>query len=56
MRKEDGHLRFMYLKQAVAIIKEWKASGRAGLTTETFPACVQSMGALLNWLVICKKV
>lgn len=35
-----------YLKKAREIFVKWKASGNAGLTSETFLACIESMGAV----------
>ena len=46
MRHEDGHVGLIYLQKAIAVFQKWKKSDKAGLTNETFAACLQSMGAL----------
>lgn len=44
---EDGdHPGLQYLEEAKNILEEWKQTGNAGLTHETFSACIQTMGAL----------
>jgi len=55
MRIEDGHPGLVYLKEAVEIFTEWKTSGRAGLSTETFTACIQSMGALQDLAIYLQE-
>lgn len=37
-----------FLQSAVGIFKQWKLSGRVGLTRETFTACIQSLEAMLS--------
>lgn len=37
-----------FLEKAIDIFKQWKASGQAGLTSETFTACIQSMEAMMD--------
>ena len=34
------------LEEAILIFREWKQSGKARLTAETFKACIQSMTAI----------
>ena len=46
LTSEDDHSGRIYLAKATKIFQEWKISGLAGLTTETFTACIQTMGAL----------
>ena len=43
---EKDHPGLKYLEEARVIFQEWKQSGKAGLTTETFTACIQSMTAI----------
>ena len=40
------HVGLSYLQEATEIFKEWHSSRKAGLTTETFTACIQTMSAL----------
>lgn len=51
LTNEDG---WKFLCTAVNVLKQWKSSGRAGLTKETFTACIQSieaMSALAEYLL-----
>ena len=43
---DDGSIGFQYLEEAKHIFDEWKQSGLSGLTSETFPACTQTIGAI----------
>ena len=36
----------MYLQQATEIFERWRSSRKAGLTSETFTACIQTMSAI----------
>ena len=40
------HVGLSHLEEATEIFKEWHSSRKAGLTTETFTACIQTMSAL----------
>ena len=46
---EDGskNCTLQFLENAIAIFKQWEASGLSGLNSETFTACIQSMEAML---------
>jgi len=43
---KDDHAGLMYLQKAKEIFEQWQSSRRAGLTTETFTACIQTMRAI----------
>ena len=43
---DDSQPCAQYLKQATEIFIKWKLSRTAGLTSETFTACIQTMGAI----------
>ena len=43
---DDGSIGFQYLEEAKHIFDEWKQSGLSGLTSETFLACTQTIGAI----------
>ena len=36
-----------FLKTALAILEQWKASEQSGLNSETFAACIQSVKAVI---------
>ena len=46
LRIDEDHAGLQYLKRAKDIFVKWKESGTAGLTNETFTACIQTMNAL----------
>ena len=49
---------FAFFSRAAEFFKQWKSSGRKGLTNETFLACIQSVDAMLalsTHLVQAKK-
>ena len=43
---DDDSIDFQYLEEAKHIFDEWKQSGLSGLTSETFLACTQTIGAI----------
>ena len=49
LRLTDGNpnISFQVLCNAIAIFKNWKSSGQAGLTQETFTACIQSLEVMI---------
>ena len=46
---EDGSSDYtlQFLREALAIFKQWKACGQSGLTAETFIACTQSLKTMV---------
>lgn len=42
----DDSIGFQYLEEAKHIFEDWKQSGLSGLTSETFVACTQTIGAI----------
>ena len=46
-----------FLLKALAIFKQWKASGQSGLTADTLIACTQSLEAMvaMNFYLINKR-
>ena len=47
-KNENGHPGEKLLVEAVEIFKAWKLSGNIGLTSETFTACIHTIGAILE--------
>ena len=45
-KSEDGHPGLQFLQEAIVIFEKWKKSRNAGLTSETFMACIQTMRAV----------
>ena len=43
---DEDQVSWRFLQKARDIFVEWKKAGTAGLTTETFTACIQSMSAM----------
>ena len=43
---EGDHAGLLYLQQATEIFERWRSSRKAGLTSETFTACIQTMSAI----------
>ena len=46
MRADGDQAGLQYLAKATNIFVNWKKSGTAGLTSKTFAACIQTMGAI----------
>ena len=47
-KNENGHPGEKLLVEAVEIFKAWKSSGNIGLTSETFTACIHTIGAIVE--------
>ena len=45
-KSEDGHPGLQFLQEAIVIFEKWKKSRNAGLASETFMACIQTMRAV----------
>ena len=43
---EGDYASLLYLQQATEIFERWRSSRKAGLTSETFTACIQTMSAI----------
>ena len=43
---QHEHPGVKYLQEATLIFQEWRQTGKPGLTTETFTACIQLMTAI----------
>lgn len=44
---QGGHPGKQYLEEAVTIFEEWQQSGQAGLSPDTFTACIHTITAAL---------
>ena len=44
-KTKNGHPGEKILSEAVKIFKAWMSSGNIGLTSETFTACIHTIGA-----------
>ena len=47
-KNQNGYPAEKLLVEAVEIFKAWKSSGSIGLTSETFTACIHTIGAILK--------
>ena len=45
-KTENGHPGLDFLQEAIIISEKWQQSRNAGLTSETFMACIQTMRAV----------
>jgi len=43
---ENNHAKLLHLQKAKKIFEQWQSSYRAGLTNETFTACIQTISTI----------